>query len=147
MWSKRKVQQLLEQGKIRGYRILGKAKKRKKGEKALARTKRQKGDKEKERVAWSIHLWCAENGFRMETEFKFDDNRDWRFDWAIRAVKIAIEYEGLFSEKSGHTTPTGYTGDTEKYNAAAAAGWQVIRFTALNYGNVTETLNACTSRR
>lgn len=141
MWTEKKIRQMLEQGKIRAYKILGKKKSSPLG------SRKGRGDKEKAKLAWAIQCFCLEQGLKMETEFRFHDNRQWRFDFAIRALKIAIEYEGLFSEKSGHTTPLGYTGDTEKYNAAAAAGWTVIRFTALNCGNVTETLNECVSKR
>ena len=70
----------------------------------------------------------------------FHPVRKWRFDWAIPDIKVAIEYEGLMSEKSGHTTPTGYTSDCEKYNAAALLGWTVLRYTALNYGNLGRDL-------
>lgn len=72
--------------------------------------------------------------FNLEVvaEYKFHDKRKWRFDWAIPSLKIAIEYEGLFSAKSRHTTPTGFTNDCTKYNNAAANGWAVLRFTSLN---------------
>lgn len=66
-------------------------------------------------------------------EHRFHPERRWRFDVAIPYLKCGIEYEGLMSKKSRHTTRTGYTGDAEKYNAAQALGWKVYRYTALNY--------------
>jgi hypothetical protein len=63
-----------------------------------------------------------------------------RFDWAIPDLKIAIEYEGLFSEKSRHTTVKGYTKDCIKYNLAALLGWKVLRYTALNYKELDKDL-------
>ncbi|PHQ27863.1 hypothetical protein [Leeuwenhoekiella nanhaiensis] len=66
-------------------------------------------------------------------ELQFSDDRKFRFDWAIPALKIAIEYEGIFSEKSGHTTISGYTKDCIKYNLATLEGWKVLRYTAKNY--------------
>jgi hypothetical protein len=57
------------------------------------------------------------------------------------AVKIAVEYEGLMSRKSRHTTIKGYNADTDKYNRAQILGWRVVRVTALNYQTVIETLN------
>lgn len=69
-------------------------------------------------------------------ELKFDDNRRFRFDWAIIDLKIAIEYEGIYSKKSRHTTQEGYNRDTEKYNLATAKGWRVLRYTAANYKNL-----------
>lgn len=73
-------------------------------------------------------------------EYRFHPKRRWRFDFAIPELMIGIEYEGLVSEKSGHTTFKGYTKDTEKYNEAQKLGWIVLRYTALNYRNFTEDL-------
>ena len=67
------------------------------------------------------------------TEHKFDSVRKFRFDWAIIDLKIAIEFEGIMSAKSRHTTVTGYTNDCKKYNFAQKKGWKVMRYTALNY--------------
>ncbi len=69
------------------------------------------------------------------TELKFDEKRRFRFDWAIPELKLAIEYEGIFSKKSRHTTVSGYSTDLEKYNLATTQGWIVLRYTAANYLN------------
>lgn len=75
------------------------------------------------------------------TEHRFCERR-YRFDFAIlkdpqgNEVKIACEYEGIVSAKARHTTITGYTNDTSKYNLAVLHGWKVLRYTALNYKNV-----------
>lgn len=66
-------------------------------------------------------------------ELQFHPERKFRFDWAIPKLMIAIEYEGIFSKKSGHTTISGYTKDCEKYNSAQILGWTVLRYTAKNY--------------
>jgi len=73
-------------------------------------------------------------------ELQFHHKRLFRFDWAIPELKIAIEYEGIFSKKSGHTTVTGYTKDCIKYNLAAIEGWKVLRYTAKNYENLSQDL-------
>lgn len=89
-------------------------------------------------------LWLAKReGLISEylTELQFDSARKFRFDWAIPEHKIAIEYEGIISEKSGHTTISGYTKDCEKYNLAIKNGWRVLRYTALNYENLFKDLN------
>jgi len=86
--------------------------------------------------------WSLKSGHYVVREHQFSDTRLFRFDFAVPEKKIGIEYEGLMSEKSGHTTLNGYTKDTEKYNLAATEGWQVIRFTIKNYKNVIERLNA-----
>jgi very-short-patch-repair endonuclease len=74
------------------------------------------------------------------TELKFDEVRRFRFDWAIPDIKLAIEYEGLNSEKSRHTTKKGYAQDCEKYNLATINGWKILRYTALNYSNFSQDI-------
>lgn len=73
-------------------------------------------------------------------ELQFDDLRKFRFDWAIPDQMIAIEYEGIFSKKSGHTTISGYTKDCIKYNLAIKLGWKVLRYTAKNYQDLGNDL-------
>ena len=85
--------------------------------------------------SYKLHLiQVLENsGLFFIPEYRFDDKRKFRFDWAIPDHMIAVEYEGIFSEKSGHTTLSGYTKDVIKYNLAAKKGWKVLRYTADNY--------------
>ena len=73
-------------------------------------------------------------------ELQFSQERKFRFDWAIPELMIAIEYEGIFSKKSGHTTINGYTKDCDKYNLAALEGWKILRYTAKNYQNLGSDL-------
>jgi len=94
-------------------------------------------------VAWmwgQLSWWALASGILVVKEHRFHPVRKWRFDFALPDKKIGIEYEGLNSEKSGHTTLTGYTEDTEKYNQAQALGWKVIRFTVKNYKKVISEL-------
>lgn len=73
-------------------------------------------------------------------EHRFHETRQWRFDISIPSLKIAIEYEGIMSRKSRHTTIIGYTKDCEKYNAATIAGWRVLRYNAINYKSLGDDL-------
>ncbi len=74
---------------------------------------------------------------KYEKEHKFLENRKFRIDYAIFDKKcIAIEYEGIYSDKSGHTSMSGYTNNCSKYNLLALNGWIVLRYTAGNYMNV-----------
>lgn len=82
-----------------------------------------------------IKQFLRENKIEFVEELKFHPERRWRFDIAITGKKIAVEYEGLMSEKSGHTTVRGYTSNTDKYNAAQQMGWTVLRYTVLNYND------------
>lgn len=82
-------------------------------------------------------------GIKHVKEYKFHPIRRWRFDFAIPEKKIAIEYEGVFGGgKSRHTTVTGYTADTEKYNEAVKLGWKVLRYTAKSYSKLIIDLKA-----
>lgn len=62
-------------------------------------------------------------------EMLFDPGRAWRFDFAFPAARLAVEIEGGAWSGGRHVTPRGFIADCEKYNAAAVAGWRVLRFT------------------
>lgn len=94
-----------------------------------------KGQKAKDEMEKIILSFSA----TFKNEYRFSD-RLFKFDWASPAFMLAIEYEGLFSEKSGHTTVTGYTSNCEKYNLACVLGWKVLRYTALNYKDLERDL-------
>lgn len=79
-------------------------------------------------------------------EHRFDQERRYRFDWAIPSLMLAIEYEGLFSEKSGHTTIKGYSKDIKKYNLATLQGWKILRYTALNYADLAQDIELFLSK-
>lgn len=66
-------------------------------------------------------------GIQAVKEYQFAPPRRWRFDYAMPSVKIALEVEGGVWTRGRHTRPKGFLADMEKYNAAAAAGWKVLR--------------------
>jgi hypothetical protein len=66
------------------------------------------------------------------TEYKFHPFRKWRFDFAIPDKLVAVEYNGVFSNKSRHITAVGHTGDCEKLNQAQILGWRVLQYTPLS---------------
>lgn len=63
------------------------------------------------------------------SEYRFAPPRKWLFDFAWVDAKIALEIEGGVWSGGRHTRPKGFLGDIEKYNAAALAGWRLIRIT------------------
>lgn len=75
-----------------------------------------------------------------QREYRFAKPRRWRFDFAWPVALVALEAEGgntpYRDRRTGelrrgrHVTITGFEGDAEKYNEAAARGWLVIRATA-----------------
>lgn len=75
-------------------------------------------------------LLCRkELGERCEKEWKFHPVRKWRFDYSIPKYKIAIEIDGGVWTYGRHNRSAGYLADMEKFNAAAALGWVVLKFT------------------
>lgn len=133
----------------RGLQIVGEPTVKKKPteqDKELARAKRLKKHWPKEKLALynSLPKRLEINGLvsllhyampndKSKKEFKPNPERRWAFDLCYPEHKIAIEYEGLFAIKSGHTTPKGFTNDCYKYNWCVINGWRVLRYTVLNY--------------
>lgn len=84
---------------------------------------------------------CAQVGLPCpDAEFRFDPKRRWRFDYAWQVnvqtktpgfaiAKVALEVEGGIHTGGRHTRGRGFEKDMEKYNAAALAGWVVVRCT------------------
>ena len=75
-------------------------------------------------------MWRAIDGPELVTELKFHPIKQWRFDFAHPATKIAIEIEGGTLGHSRHTKPEGYQNDCEKYNEAQFLGWKTFRLTS-----------------
>lgn len=134
-WTEQRVKELYQKGKIRGYKIHKRKKEYKPGQKIKKRSK------EKDWIKWNLSLWCNEHALTLEEEYKFHPDRKWRFDWAISALKVAIEYNGIISEKSRHTSIKGYSGDMEKINAAGKCGWTILQYTPLNYKDLLRDLD------
>ena len=97
--------------------------------------------KEKTSIEFNLFDWTQGKGLVLHSEYYFHPERRWRFDYCIKDLMIAIEYNGIMSEKSRHTTITGYSGDMKKLNAAMGLGYTVFQFTPLNYNDLTTTLN------
>ena len=90
----------------------------------------------------NILYTLKEMKLKFVTELVFAKPRRFRFDFALVDQMVAIEYEGIVSGKSRHTSITGYTKDTEKYNLAVVNGWRVLRYTALNHSNLKNDLES-----
>jgi hypothetical protein len=70
-------------------------------------------------------------------EYRFAPPRLWRFDFAWPALLLAVEVEGgVWLRNAGrHTRPLGYQADLRKYNAAAMAGWLLLRYSERDIHN------------
>ena len=69
--------------------------------------------------------WEREHRFAKEAL-----GRQWRFDFAWLAQRVAAEIEGVTSYGKvigRHQGREGFEGDCEKYNAALLLGWRVYR--------------------
>lgn len=64
-----------------------------------------------------------------EREYRFHPTRRWKFDFAWPAALLAVEIDGGIWSHGRHVRGKGVTGDCEKYNAATAMGWRVLRAT------------------
>jgi hypothetical protein len=140
-WDKKHIQQLKQSGYIKGYVDTERNKNKPITDQISWNKLTEKRSKEKDWLNWNLSYWANEQALEMVTEYMFDDKRKWRMDWAFPALKIAVEYEGIFSKKSRHTTVKGYTGDVEKYNAAVKNGWRLLRVTAVDYKSIIQQLN------
>ena len=120
-WSKEILKKLEKEGRIKTVHIPKEPKNKVKIPKSIGKYK--------------LHLISVleDSGLKFIPEFRFHPAREFRFDWALPDLMVAVEYEGIFSEKSGHTTLSGYTKDVVKYNLATKLGWKVLRYTADNY--------------
>lgn len=78
----------------------------------------------------TLAMHMAAVGLKPVREFRFHEERRWRFDFAFPATKVAVEVEGATYTNGRHTRGSGFERDAEKYNAAAMLGWRVLRFTA-----------------
>ena len=61
-----------------------------------------------------------------EVEFRFCQERKWRFDFAWPDEKVAVEIDGGAWKAGGGRH--GQDGDREKLNHASAMGWLCFRF-------------------
>jgi len=79
-----------------------------------------------------------------ETEFRFMTDRRFRFDFAWKPKKLAVEVEGGIYSNGRHVRGAAYEEDLKKYNFAAKQGWTLLRFgpTAVNDGSAVLQIEA-----
>lgn len=127
-WSKVLLTKLAKEGKIKNLFIPPEPK--------------NKVEIPKEIGPYKLHIISVlkKSGLEFQEEFQFDEVRKFRFDWVIPELKTGVEFEGIISEKSGHTTIKGYSKDCTKYNLCQCLGWKVLRYTVLNYQDIENDL-------
>lgn len=76
------------------------------------------------------YYWRVLNGLPVETEYRFDKTRRWRFDRCHPRTLVAVELDGGTWTGGRHSTGRGYSADCEKLNTATTQGWRVFRLTS-----------------
>jgi len=91
--------------------------------------KTRRNQQRAETLARAFVELCRQRGLPVpEREHRFAaPDRQWRFDFAFIAQRIALEVEGGIYVNGRHTRAQGFVKDVEKYNAAALRGWRVFR--------------------
>lgn len=59
-------------------------------------------------------------------EYRIIPDRRFRWDYCFRAQRLAVEVQGGFWIKGGHSTGIGLERDAEKLNLATLAGWRTL---------------------
>lgn len=77
-------------------------------------------------VPWCLGCLLARRVRVLRHEYR--KGRNWRCDFAWPELRLIVEVEGGVYTQGRHVRPSGFTKDIEKYNAIAAAGWTLQRF-------------------
>ena len=99
-----------------------------------------------DRAAWMMKVVPAIPPFKRE--HVFHPTRKWRFDFAWPEQLIALEVEGISREGTRHQRIGGFKKDIEKYLAANALGWNVIRTdqASVKSGKFLDAVEGCLAR-
>jgi very-short-patch-repair endonuclease len=73
--------------------------------------------------------WEASLQQPFAPQYRFHAEREWSFDFAWPAQKVALELEGFGAGGGGgrHHLPAGIIADAEKFRVALLLGWRVLR--------------------
>lgn len=63
----------------------------------------------------------------FKTEYRFDKERKWRWDFAWLDIQLAVEIQGGIYSGGRHTTGKGYEKDCEKYARGIELGWTILQ--------------------
>lgn len=83
-------------------------------------------------------------GKGLRDRLKDNGLKDWRFDFAVPDIHLAVEVEGGAWVHGRHTRGKGFAEDLRKYDAAMRLGWTVYRCDAkmVDEGQALDTIRA-----
>jgi hypothetical protein len=100
-------------------------------QKPVAQEKKPKPSNYKSLEDRFYRTWQELDGPELTREYKFSEERRWRFDFVHEEKKIAFEIQGgMYTADSGHRSFSGVQRDYEKGNAAVHLGWKVFQVTS-----------------
>ena len=73
-----------------------------------------------------IQYWQSLKLPAAVSEWRFDERRKWRFDFAFVDQRIAVEVQGGIWTRGRHVRPAALKKEWEKLNAAAGQGWRIL---------------------
>lgn len=73
---------------------------------------------------------CGGMGKGLRARLLLAGLKDWRFDFAWPAIKVALEMDGGGFVNGGHNRGAGMRSDCEKLSTAVSMGWRVLRVDA-----------------
>ena len=76
------------------------------------------------------------NSVRCVTEYRFNPDRRWRFDFAWPELLFAVEVEGITYDGGRRQRVEGFENDLDKYQSAMLLGWCVYRVTRKQIKNL-----------
>lgn len=143
-WKVSDVEEKLKAGKIRGYVMHERRKEplKEPNGKIVSRHYTQRS-KEKDFIAWCLWNFAQRHGVILYQEYRFDEERRFRFDWCIPDVRfrLAVEYDGgIFDPNGDHRSVKGMQRDMHKINLAQQLGYVVLRFSVLDYKTLPQAL-------
>jgi len=89
--------------------------------------KRRPTEKSQGEETFALHL-KLDRIPKPEREYKFHQNRKWRFDFCWPLLKVAVEIDGGVHSNGRHNRGKGFEEDLIKLNEASLLGWTVLRF-------------------